>query len=361
MQRRTFLQFASATSLAAPVALASQDSDTPILLGFDTWSLNRLGWKAIQLLDYAASQKLDTIQISELVFYENLEPEYLQKVKDHAARLGIVVQAGTNSICPSSGKFNNNVADAADYARKCLNVAKAVGATVMRCYSGGGRGGPIPIEAHIENTVKVLKAVRSEALDLGVKIAVENHSGLLARELKALITEAGSDFVGACLDTGNPVSLVEDPLLAMELLGPYTLTTHIRDSVVFEHPRGAAYQWVAMGDGSIDFKRIMARFRQLCPKAPFQFEVLTGSPPKVLPYYEPEFWRVYPKVPAADFARFVELVKKGHPLMSPMLIASGRNQPPEYRAAIRVQDRIDLERSFEYARKELDVGIRWRA
>ena len=55
--------------------------------------------------------------------------------------------------------------------------------------------------------------------------------------------------MGACLDTGNPMWVMEDPLLTLEVLGPYTVTTHIRDSVVFEHPRGAAAQWVALGDG----------------------------------------------------------------------------------------------------------------
>jgi hypothetical protein len=243
-------------------------------------------------------------------------------------------------------------------------VSNKLGSSVMRCYLGtsADRRGPIPIEGHVENTVKLLKALRSQALDLGVKIAVENHSGdLLARELKTLITEAGTDFVGACLDTGNPVWVAEDPLLTMEVLGPYAITTHMRDSVVYEHPRGAVVQWVALGDGSIDFKAIMACYRRVCPKAAFQLEVITGSGPRVMPFYEPEFWQVYPKMPAADFVRFAELAKKGHPLLAPMLIGGrGQNQPPEYRAALVAQQRVDLERSLEYARKALDVGIRWR-
>ena len=234
----------------------------------------------------------------------------------------------------------------------------------MRCYLGDGqdRLGKIPIEGHIENTVKLFKTLRSQALELGVKFAVENHNGdLLAKELKTLITEAGTDFVGACLDTGNPVYTAEDPLLTMEVLGPLAITTHMRDSVVYEHPRGAAVQWVAMGDGSIDFQPIMALYRQSCPRATFQFEVLTGVEPKIMPYFEPDFWRAYPKMPAGDFARFVNLAKKGHPLMASMLTArGGGSQPPEYQAALRAQQRVDLERSFEYARKVLDVGIRWR-
>ena len=113
----------------------------------------------------------------------------------------------------------------------------------------------MPLEQHMENTVKVFRAVRSEAQDLDVKIALENHSGdMQAREVRTIIEEAGKDYVASCLDTGNPMWVVEDPMVALEILAPYVVTTHIRDSAVFEHPRGAAAQWVALGDGSIDFK-----------------------------------------------------------------------------------------------------------
>jgi len=359
MQRRTFLQSVSALAAAS----AAQAASLQIPLGFDTYSLNRSGWKAIQLLDYAASQKLDAIQISSLGDFESLDAAHLQKVKDHAARLGILVQTGMGSICPSSASFDRNAKDPIAHVLQGLQVSKAVGSTVMRCFLGSSqdRRGTIAIEGHMTNTVKLLKALRNQALDLGVKFAIENHSGdLLARELKTLISEAGTDFVGACLDTGNPVWVIEDPLLTMEVLGPLAITTHMRDSVIYEHPRGAAVQWVAMGDGSIDFKPIMTLYRQLCPRAVFHFEVITGSGPRVMPYFERDFWTAYPKMPAADFARFVDLAKKGHPLMAPMLIAGGGSQPAEYQAALRAQQRVDLERSFEYARKVLDVGIRWR-
>ena len=43
-------------------------------------------------------------------------------------------------------------------------------------------------------------------MDLGVRIALENHSGdMQAREVKTIIEESGKDLVAACLDTGNPI------------------------------------------------------------------------------------------------------------------------------------------------------------
>ncbi len=132
----------------------------------------------------------------------------------------------------------------------------------------------------MEATIQALRSVRAEALDLGVRIAVENHSGdMQAREVKMLIEEAGKDFVGSCLDSGNPMWVVEDPLVTLETLAPYVVTTHIRDSAVFEHPRGAAAQWVALGDGSVNFQRFVELYRKLCPQASMQLEIITGRPP----------------------------------------------------------------------------------
>ena len=46
--------------------------------------------------------------------------------------------------------------------------------------------------------------------------------------------------------------------------------------------------------------------------------------------------------------------------MGEMMVAGTGKQPPAYEAAITEQQRVDLERSFEYAKKTLGVGIRWK-
>ena len=355
MLRRTFLHTAAAASLAAAAP------EPGIKLGFDTYSIRAWRWKAPQFLDYAASQKLDTVQLSSLGDYESLEPAYLAKVKDRAARLGIEIDAGTGCICPSSASYRpGRQGPAPDYVRQGLRVAHAVGARMMRCYMGSSadRRGKLPLEAHMENTIKVFRQVRGEALDLGVKIGLENHSGdMQAREVKTIIEESGKDFVGSCLDTGNPMWVCEDPLLSLEILHPYVVTTHIRDSAVYEHPRGAAAQWVALGDGSIDFKKFVARYRELGVNAAMQLEIITGRKPTVLPYLEPDFWSAFRKTPAWEFARFVALAKSGHPFMGEMVIEDGN---PAFNEALKLQQKLDLERSFAYAKSALGIGIRAR-
>jgi sugar phosphate isomerase/epimerase len=361
MQRRTFLKSLSGAALAAQSIKAAAGDG--ILLGFDSYSLRNFNWKAPRLLDYTAEQKLDSIQLSSIEDYESFEAPYLTKVKDQAARLGIKIDGGIGCICPTSSGWSAKYGTAEEYILKGLRVAKAVGATSMRCYVGGApeRRGKLPIEAHMESTIKALRAVRSQALETGVKVAIENHNGdLTAREVKTIIDQAGPDLVGSNLDTGNPMWLLEDPLLTIEVLGPHVVTSHVRDSALYEHPRGAAFQWVSLGDGSMDLPAIIAAFKAKCPKAAVQLEIITGRPPTVLPYFEPEFWKAFPKLPASDFARFLALVKRGHPFYGTMMIAGTAKQPPEYEAAITLQQRLDLERSFEYSKKTLGMGVRWK-
>jgi len=362
MRRRTFMQTALAGSMgmAAPAATAQTGVGSGIRLGYDSWVFNGYGWTAIQYLDYAARQQLDTVQLSDLFNYESLEPAYLQRVRDHAEKLGIVIDGGLGCICPTGGNWRKENGDPTEWVRKGLRANHAAGSKMMRAFLGGRaeRTGAIPLEKHIETTVRILRSVRSEALDLGVKIGIETHGDMQAWEVRDLIEEAGKDFVGATIDTGNPVTLAEDPLVTLETLAPYALTTHIRDSAVFEHPRGAVYQWVALGDGSIDYVQFFERYRRLCPNCSAQLEILTGNAPQVLPYLEPDYWKAFPKARAPEFARFVALAKKGHPFMGSMLIAGRGQRPPEYTAALKEQQRTDLERSLEYAKKVLKLGRR---
>src|SRR5579863_4064279 len=180
MLRRTFLQTASAAALAR----GANASDEGIRLGFDTFSIRDFHWKDIQYLDYAAGLKLDTVQLSSLDDYESLDPAHLSKVKEHAERVGIVIDAGIGCICDLSKSWEPKQGSPTAYLRKGLGVAKAVGAHAMRCNMGTRADRP-NLDRCMEATVKSLQSVRSEALDLGIRVAVENHAGdMQAREVK---------------------------------------------------------------------------------------------------------------------------------------------------------------------------------
>ncbi len=350
--RRRFLL----STLGAAAARLRAQNPT-LRLGYDTYSIRAWGWKALEHLDLASRLHLNAIQFSSVGDYESTDPAHLAKVRAIAGEKGILIDAGTGCICPTSKSYNKANGDAVQYLVSGLRVAAAVGARTMRCYLGSsedrydGRG----IEYHMESTLRVFREARSAAMDTGVKIALENHSGdMQAWELKDLIEAAGKDYVAACLDTGNPIWCAEHPEVTLEVLGPYAVTTHCRDTVIWEHPRGCAAHWTALGDGCIDLAKLGAMQKRLCPQTPLHLEIITGRPPRIVPYLEDGFWKGFPKARASEFSRFLSLVKQGHPLLAPMVIEDSPGaKVPEYQAALKKQQMLDLERSLEYARQKM--------
>ena len=106
------------------------------------------------------------------------------------------------------------------------------------------------------------------------------------------------------------------------------LPLHLRDSVVYETRRGIAVQWVPLGEGTIDFKQVLAKVREHCPKLYIYIKPITGRPPQVLPVYDEAFWKLYPKARAADFARFLALAKRGQPYEKNMVVEGPRRASP---------------------------------
>ena len=71
-----------------------------------------------------------------------------------------------------------------------------------------------------------------------VKLAIENHKDWRIHELIAIMEHLGSEWIGVTLDTGNNMSLLEDPMAVVEQLAPYTFTTHFKDMAVEAYEDG---------------------------------------------------------------------------------------------------------------------------
>jgi 3-oxoisoapionate decarboxylase len=326
-----------------------------IKLGFDNFSLRALGWKAGQFLDYAAAQKLDVMFFSDLKVYESHEPAYLRELKAKADGLGLELHVGTFSVCPTSSSLTKDYGTPEEHLALAIRIARTLGSPVVRCVLGTGRdrSGEGGIERHIASTVEVLKKVRSQALDAGVKIAVENHAGdMQAWELATLIAAAGKDFVGATMDSGNAAWTLEDPLVNLEILGPYAVTTGMRDTAVWEIPDGVQAHWTGIGEGNTDWNAYLKRFAELCPQTPFVLEILSewGRP---VPYLKDEFWTAFPKVRAREFARFLAFAKRGQP-KEPYALPPGKDRQ-EFNKEFQ---KTDLERSLKYCKNVLGLGVK---
>ncbi len=344
MFRRSFL----ASGAAAAANLAAMQGTPRVKLGVDLFSIRSQGWTPFQYLDYCAGLGAKVVHFSEIRFLGGLEEAHLKQVRAHAERVGIEVELGMLSICPTSTRFDASQGTAEEQLTRMIVSARTAGSPIVRAVLGSSadRVGAIPIEGHIENTVRVLRAVKSRAVDSGIKIAIENHAGdMQARELKTLIEEAGKDFVGACIDSGNPLWVLEDPHLTLETLAPYALTSHVRDSAVWRAPTGVYVRWVRMGEGNVNIREFVRKYAELCPGRALSLEVIVSAP-RLFRIYDPAFWDGYRNVKAWEFARFLALAEKGTPQETAKV-------PPAPRGQAAQREREDLEASFRVCKEML--------
>lgn len=362
--RRDFLKQLSAATAAAtltPVAFAQNDApknDAPktlIKLGLDNFAVRDLKWMAPQLIDYAARLQTDSLFITDFGPLEKTDDAYLSDLRQRAADQGLQIQLGSWSICPTSKTWRTDARwnTAEEHLALGIRMARALGSPVFRVILGNdedrrSEGG---IQARIADTVKVLKSQRRLAMDSGVKIAVENHAGdLHSTELVRLIEDAGKEFVGANIDSGNACWTLEDPLQSLENLGPYALTTSLRDAAIWEYEDGAMVQWTAMGEGHLDLPKYFERFAALCPGVPVHIETISGFA-RPLPYLKADFWNSYSTIPVAEFAGFVALAKKGKPF-STVKNPQGKNRTETEQ----LSQQAEIERSIRYCREILGLG-----
>jgi len=331
--RRFFLGAAAAVALEA-------DAAPPVKLGIDLFSIRSQNWTPFQYLDYCAKQNVQVVHFSEVRFIGGLDPANLKKVREYAAPLGIELEIGMKSVCPTSKMFDPKDGTAEEQLARMITSAGIVGSKIVRCVLGSSddRAG-FGIERNIESMVTVLRNTRSRAHDANIKIAIENHAGdMQARELKHLVESAGPDFVGVCLDSGNPLWTIEDPHLTLETLSPYVLTSHVRDSAVWNVDEGAAVAWTRMGEGNVGIDDYVKKYAQLCPGRALSMEtIVTG--PRVFPYRDPKFWDAYRNDPAWEFQRFVRIAERGKPY---------KKLPGQHEVE-------DLEASLAYTRKVLGL------
>jgi len=176
-----------------------------------------------------------------------------------------------------------------------------------------------------------------------IQLAVENHKDWRVDELLEILGKLGSHHVGVCVDTGNNLSLLEDPTEVVASLAPLALTTHFKDIAVRETGDGFLLAEVPLGEGFLD----LARFHQLLstarPGIHFNLEMLTRNPLRI-PCLTPTYWATLARVSGRDAALALGLVRR-----------HGRAHPLPSVDGLTLQQQIALEaanvqKSLEYAR-----------
>ena len=141
-----------------------------------------------------------------------------------------------------------------------------------------------------------------------VRLAVENHKDQRIEQRVALFKEIASEFIGACVDTGNSFALLDDPIETVAALAPFAFAVHLKDQAVREYDDGFLLGDIALGAGSFDLKRMVEILKQAKPQLRFSLELITRDPLEV-PCLTGQYFTTLPEVPASDLARTMRFVR----------------------------------------------------
>jgi sugar phosphate isomerase/epimerase len=149
-----------------------------------------------------------------------------------------------------------------------------------------------------------------------ILLAVENHKDWRADELLAVLKRVGNDHVGVCLDTGNSIALLEDPMEVVEALAPRAFTTHFKDMGLEEYREGFLLSEIPFGTGILDLARVVRILRTARAGIRFNIEMITRDPLQV-PCLAEGYWVTFPDLPGRHLAHTLTLARN-HPPSRPL-------------------------------------------
>lgn len=221
--------------------------------------------------------------------------------------------------------------DAGDVERFDAEVraAKAAGATVLRTVMLSGRRYETfatvdDFRRFRETSTRSVQLAAPVVERHGVQLAVENHKDYRADEQVALLRRIGSERIGVCLDTGNNLALLEEPLETVAALAPLAFTVHLKDMAVDECPEGFLLSEVPFGKGFLDLRRVTETIQRAQPLIRFNVEMITRDP-LVVPCLREKYWATFPQLPAPVLARALASVRE-HPQGRPLPRVEGLSE-----------------------------------
>ena len=239
---------------------------------------------------------------------------------------------------------------AADFEKR-IEDAKSAGAVCVRSAALSGRR--YETFQTLEDWRKFVAASHA-AIEAALPIlekhkmplALENHKDWTADELAALMKKYSSEYFGVCLDFGNNIALLDDPMNVIELLAPYTIATHMKDMAVEPYADGFLLSEVVLGQGFLNLPRMISTIRAVRPATRFSLEMISRDPLRV-PCLTDKYWIAFPERNGVFLARTMQLVQK-HKSATPLPRMSELSHSGQLQA-----EEENVGESIQYAKAQL--------
>ena len=331
MNRRQFLRTASGTLVAASLGPAAE-TRTKMGIATTSYMTARRFRDTAEFLEHC-----NTLGAAGIQSQINGD---IPAIRARAEQLGMFIEAIAAMPKP----------DDASGFEKAVENAKQVGALCMRVNAGGRRYEEFSNLADYTAFANRSKAALKVAVGICEKqkipFALENHKDWTLDQQVQILKSYSSEYLGVCLDFGNNISLLDDPMEVVEQLAPYAVTTHVKDMGVEPYADGFLLSEMILGEGFLDLPRMCSLVRQHRPKTNFVLEMITRDPLKV-PCLTDRYWATFPDRSGVYLARTMRLVH-AHAKTLP------RVSQLSHEAQVETEEK-DVRECFRYAREKLNA------
>lgn len=241
-----------------------------------------------KMLAWARSLKLTAVQLanSQLPHIENSSDRMVEllKIREHAGDL--TLHLSTNLLKGS-------------HLEEMIRTAHTLGAKQVTVPLSRLSGNVQQRKTRLEALLKDLDTAIRRAERYGVMLAIENGRHTSTADLAALIEAANSEWVGACFDIGNALTVPESPVEAAGIILKRCKSVHIKDLKGFRTKEGVILKNCPPGKGMAKCDEVL---KILTEKPEIVFFIQSVAERIKVPLLQDEFLAEYPRITARALA-----------------------------------------------------------
>jgi len=198
------------------------------------------------LIGKASSYGITLVQIADNLPLEQMHEDELKLLAGYSTEKDIMIEMGGRGLTP-------------EHTIKCLNAAVILKSPILRMVIDAAG-----FEPSVPDIKAIIRDLLPEFRSRNIRLAIENHDRLKAREFEDIVVSAGSDWVGICLDSVNSMGAGEGFETVSDILLPYTINLHIKDFTIHRvsHKMGLIIEGAPAGKGMLNIPDLLLRASQ---------------------------------------------------------------------------------------------------
>ncbi|MBX3530632.1 MAG: sugar phosphate isomerase/epimerase [Rhizobiaceae bacterium] len=287
------------------------------------------GW----LLEQAKREGLDGVFFrSVLELSPTLDRGQMLEVANHAASMGLRIEAGVGKVNPFSTPEMPAIRalGGGDYRQAMVRTIEAAAQAGIHdlwtalCnyqFDLAPRGifafdrfrTDVDWPEQLDATTTFLRALAPVLRDHGSRLNIETHEEITSFELVRIVEAVGPDVLGITFDTANVAVRGEEPVAAALRAAPYVRATHVRDMALLETSEGLARFLLPVGEGVIDWPALLGTLPDKTPdgrEVMLSIEgILRGRGEMAIPYRDPRWLEGHPDLVGAELETLIGYAK----------------------------------------------------